>query len=99
MRLPEQDEEGDLEGVIGVFRIGQHLPADSKHHRTVPLDQGGESQLGRLTVTRRKSLQDLSVSQIPNAPQVEKGAHVSVNGAVLCRRHTSSLRLRAIRET
>lgn len=39
---PGEDEEGSLEGVLGVGRVIQHTPADSEHHRPVPFHQTGE---------------------------------------------------------
>ena len=58
----------------------------------MPLDQGGESQLGSLTVTRRELLQDLSIGQIANASEMEERSDLSLNGTMLCGRHGSVLR-------
>src|SRR3954452_1286520 len=41
-----QDQEGRLEGVVGVVLIAQEGPAGAEDHRPVPLDQGGERGLG-----------------------------------------------------
>ena len=97
--LLEQDQERRLERVIRVVRISQHVPADAKHHGAMPLDQGGESQLGGLTMTRREPFQDLSVGQITNASEMEERPDLSLNGAVLSGRHGSVLQRTAISKT
>ena len=61
--LPDQDQEGRLEGVLRVVRVGQHAPADAEDHRAMPLDQGREGQLGGLGGARRESFQELAVRQ------------------------------------
>ncbi len=61
-----QDQKRGLEGVLGVVRVGQHALADPHHHRTVPLDQDGESQLGGLAAVGREPLQELAVGQLPD---------------------------------
>ena len=43
-----QDKEDGLEGVLGVMMIAEELPADAKHHRSVPGHDGGESDPRRL---------------------------------------------------
>src|SRR5258707_846203 len=43
--LAGQDEEGGLEGVLGVLRVAQHAAAHAPDQRSVPLDQGGEGRL------------------------------------------------------
>ena len=43
--LAGQDEEGGLEGVLGVGLVAQHGPADVEHHRPVPVQQGVEGGL------------------------------------------------------
>ncbi len=41
-RLAGEDQEGGLQGVLGVLDVMQHLPADAPDHRPMPLDQRGE---------------------------------------------------------
>ncbi len=45
-RPPRQDEEGGLEGVLGIMAIAQELAADAQHHRPVSGHQRRESGLG-----------------------------------------------------
>ena len=44
-RLPGQDQERRLAGVVGVGRVAEDPAADAADHRPVPLDQGGEGGL------------------------------------------------------
>ena len=62
-RLADQDQEGGLEGVLGVVRVAEDAPADAQDHRPVPLDQGREGQLGRLAAPGREPLEELAVGQ------------------------------------
>ena len=47
MSLPVggRDQEGGLEGVLGVVGVVQHAAADAQHHRPVPVQQGREGFL------------------------------------------------------
>ncbi len=54
-RLVDQDEEDGLEGILGVVLVAQRRAADAQHHRSVPLDQGRERQLGGIIPTRTGS--------------------------------------------
>jgi hypothetical protein len=47
--------------------IPQDRTTRAEHVRAVPVDQNGKRHLGRLTVARRKSLQQLSVRQSSTA--------------------------------
>jgi hypothetical protein len=40
-----QDEEGRLEGVLGVLLVAQDVPAHAKDHRAVPAHQDGKGCL------------------------------------------------------
>ncbi len=53
-----QDQEGRLEGVLGVPRVGQQAATQAQHHRAVPGHQRGE---GRLVAPPREALQQLGV--------------------------------------
>ena len=52
-RLADQDQEGRLEGVVGVHRVPEHTPADPEDHRPVLRDDRLESRLGRVPAGRR----------------------------------------------
>jgi len=43
-RLADEDDEGGLEGVLGVV-VAQLAAADAPHHRGVPVDEGGQGGL------------------------------------------------------
>jgi hypothetical protein len=54
-----QDEEGGLEGVLGVLGVTQHPPAHSQHHRPMPRHQLGE---GRLVPPGDEASQQLGIA-------------------------------------
>jgi hypothetical protein len=56
-RLPRQDEECRLKGILGVMSITKYRAADAEHHRAVSLDQGLESQFAGLTVCSHEPLE------------------------------------------
>jgi hypothetical protein len=85
--LPDQDEEGGLEGVVRVVRVVEHAPADAEDHRPVPLDQGREGQLRGLAAAGREPLQELAVSQLPGRPDVVERADLPEDGPVFPDRH------------
>ena len=78
-RLPGQDQEGRLEGVLGLVRIAQDAAADAQHHRPVPLHQLGECLLGRLVPTREESLEQLLVAERPGHAELIEGPQVPVD--------------------
>ena len=41
-RPPGEDEEGRLEGVLGLVSVAEHAPADAEDHRSVAEDQHPE---------------------------------------------------------
>ncbi len=43
--LADEDEEGGLEGIVGVVDIAEHAPADAQDHGAVNADQGAEGRL------------------------------------------------------
>ena len=51
---PRQDEEGGLEGVLGVLLVPQHPPAHAADHRAVAVDEQFE---GRLVAPGGEALQ------------------------------------------
>ncbi len=58
--LARQDEEGGLEGVLGVVVIAEQLPADAQDHRAVSRHDGGE---GGLITDGREPLEQLTVPE------------------------------------
>ncbi|HEX5270403.1 MAG TPA: hypothetical protein VFW33_07955 [Gemmataceae bacterium] len=56
--FPGQEQEGGLEGVLGVVGVRQRAMADGEHHRAVPPDELGE---GRLVTAR---------DEVPDEPAV-----------------------------
>ncbi len=48
----DQDQEGRLKGILGIVPFTKDRLTDAKHHRTMPLDESRERQLGRLVVAR-----------------------------------------------
>ena len=49
----DEDQEGGLEGVLGVVLVAQDRAADAEDHRPVPLHQGGERRSGRIVIVPR----------------------------------------------
>ena len=74
--LADQDQEGRLEGVLGLVIVAQHAAAGAKDHRPVPLHQCPESHFGRLAGGGCKPFQQLSVRQPRGDPHVEKRAEM-----------------------
>ena len=70
--LPRQDQEGHLEGVLGVVRVVQDAPADAQHHRPVPLHQRAEGRLAGLVAARHEPFQQLGVGQPADRPDPEQ---------------------------
>ena len=58
-RLADEDEEGGLEGVLGVV-VAQQAAAHAPHHRAVPLDEGGE---GRLVAALDEAAEQFAVAK------------------------------------
>ncbi len=83
----DQDQKGRLKSVIGVMPVAKSAPADAQNHRTVPLDQGREGELGRLGIVRRKPLQKLTVGQVADRPQVEQGVQLSHDNSIRSSSH------------
>src|SRR5262249_28415632 len=84
MGLPDQDEEGGLEGVIGVVGVVQDTAADALDHAAVPLDEGGE---GGFVAVAGEASQQLAVGHVVVGPQARQLAEGSQDPALLCRSH------------
>ena len=76
--LAPQQEEGGLEGVVGVVGVVEHASADAQDHRPVPADQGLEGQL--------VAVGDVSFQE-PRIGQARQGA--LAEEAIICRRAAS----------
>jgi hypothetical protein len=61
-RAANQDQEGRLEGVLGVVVVARGRPAGAQHHRAVPAHQHFEGTF-RLTPTRDELPQQMAVGQ------------------------------------
>jgi len=71
-----------LERILGIMGFAEDRLTDAKDHRAVPLDEGGERQLGGLPGARREPLQQLSVRQPSDCPDVEERLDLPEGGAV-----------------
>jgi hypothetical protein len=78
-----QDQEGGLESVLRILLVAKDCAANAEHERTVPLDEGGEGQLGRLASTRREPLQQLAIGRSSDRPEIKQRAELSRDAAVL----------------
>ncbi len=60
-RFPGQDEEGGLEGVLGVMAVAQDLSADTEHHRPVSGHQRGERRFAGVVAPSDEAFEELTV--------------------------------------
>ena len=63
--LPDQDEEGGLEGVLRIVRVGEDPPADPEHHRPVAAEDGLE---GFLVPLREEPVEELAFAGSRHGP-------------------------------
>ncbi len=70
--LADQDQEGRLEGIMGIVRLVQNQLTDAKHHGAVSLDNGCERQLGGLPGAAREPLHQLGISKPSECPDFEQ---------------------------
>ncbi len=75
-----QDEKCRLKGVLGVVVVADDPEAGAQNHRTVPLDQGREGDLGRLAAPACKLLQELTIRQSGDNPHVEQRVEMVQDG-------------------
>jgi hypothetical protein len=69
---PRQDEERGLKGVLGGVPVAEDLLAYAQYHRSMPADQGLESDLGQVVATGRESRQQLTVTHSCDRPRVQE---------------------------
>jgi hypothetical protein len=68
----DQDQERRLEGVLGIVFVAKSSPANAENHRAVAREEGGECQLGGLSLASPESFQELLVRQPADGPGVEE---------------------------
>jgi hypothetical protein len=79
-----EDQEDDLERILSVVRVAQHLLADAQDHWSVSLDQGREC---RLLAPARESLEQGRVAQGADGARVEKCPEASEHASRLIAYH------------
>jgi hypothetical protein len=75
MCLAGEDQEGGLEGVVGVVAVAENAPANAKHHRPVAADQ---ARKGGLVSAGQEALHKLAVVQhrlVASGQAVAQTAH------------------------
>src|SRR5262249_42342100 len=87
-RLADEDQEGGLEGVLGVVVIAEDPAAHGPDHRAMPAHQGGQR---RLVPAAEVVLQQLPIGQARPTPQKHGPAQVLEDLARLACRHVVSL--------
>src|SRR5262245_15088392 len=87
-RLPDEDEEGGLEGVFGVVVIAEDTATHAPDHRTMPMYEGCKS---RFFVPADVVLQQLPIGQPRPIAQQHRPAKVRDDLADLVDRHVVSL--------
>jgi hypothetical protein len=85
--FPDQDEESGLERILGIVWIGEDMLANAQDHRSMALDQCRERQFRGLSAPGPKPLQELTVRQLPDRPQIKNGSDLSLDGALRSDRH------------
>ena len=70
--LLHQNQKGGLKRILTVVRIDQDAPAYPQDHRPMSFDQGRERQFGGLAAAGREPLQELTIGQLADRPQIEK---------------------------
>ena len=73
MRLADEDEEGGLQGVLGIVVVAEDTATDAPDHRAVPPHQRFE---GRSFSAAHEALQQLSVGQVRSLQQLQGAAQV-----------------------
>ena len=92
-----QQQERDLERILGQMRVGQQVAADAQDHRPVPLDQGGEGRLGRLATTG-EVIEQGAIRHRAHRPDAEERADLLAEGGCgMFVRHVSALSLSGLR--
>ena len=74
--LARQHQECRLEGVLGVVRVAEDLPADSQDHRSVTLHQGREGRLIGPVPCGHEPLDELPVREVADDTEPEEGVEL-----------------------
>jgi hypothetical protein len=82
-RLADEDEEGGLEGILGVVVV-QEAATHAPHHRAVPPDEGGE---GRVVVTVDERAEQFGVGRTAPVRQQHRPTKVLDHAAHRVGRH------------
>ena len=73
-----EDEEGGLEGVVDVVRVGEEATADGEHHGAVAVEDDFE---GALIAFAGVSLEEVGFAQTDKGAGVEKVVEVGLGAA------------------
>ena len=82
VRLPQrpglagEEQEGGLEGVLGVVRVAEHLTADAQDQGPMPLQ---ERDKGRLVPLRDELLQQAAVALLVRSRRTGQVAEIAKN--------------------
>jgi hypothetical protein len=79
--LPQEDQEGCLEGVMDVVGVGESGSADPHHHRAMPLNKDLEGKFRDLGSAADVAFQKLTVGQFPRHPQFEERVDLPERGS------------------
>ena len=86
-----QDQEGGLEGVVGVGRVEQGPAADAPDQRAVPGHESFERHLRRAPAARREPGDEFAVGQARDRPAEQQVVEVAGRGARVDRHDRRSL--------
>ena len=84
--LASQQQEGGLEGVVGIVGIVEDPAADGHDHPPMTLDQGLE---GELVSVRHVTFQHRTVGETRQGPLVEEAVDLPQGGAASCTGHVA----------
>jgi hypothetical protein len=82
--LAGEDEEGRLEGVLGVVRVAQHPLADAEHRGPVAPHQGRKR--GRVCLAE-EARQEIAVREFPSELRTDQSAQVRQDDLLLAVQH------------
>ena len=74
----DQHQERGLEGVLGVVRVIQHVPADPHDHRAVPRDERLERGFGVLEARPADPGEQLAIGEAGDRPHLKQGRQVAL---------------------
>src|SRR5262249_16488786 len=86
--FPSEDQEGGLEGILGILLLAQDAPADAVDHRPVPAHDGLEDGL---VAPGEGSFDELPVGLVSQRFRDHPPREATEEGAQVCRGHTCRL--------